>query len=330
MELFVRHEFKDIISGNKSFYVTNFFKKLQNKIIENCGQHNFEIINDKTYEKYGQGGVYSCMNFSILNPDNNKYILISFFDNWKYHFMSHMGWDAKNMVQFFYPGGFNYSDYFSFKEISNKNPDLTFPDNIDEVYKSFYYGTYFDCCYDELKNIYETKSQKINKLYFRGWLWDFRKKMIENINMGDILIIDKNNNNQNLEYIEFLKDTKKYVAALSLPGGNEMCNRDIECFAIGVPVIRPSLNINYDDPLIPNYHYISCYNFCDYSKDGNPKYLSYQDFKLNLISTWDKVKNNQEYLDFVAKNARIWFEKNCTVDNNIDIILKKLNLDLLK
>lgn len=331
MEFEIRHEFRDIKFGDNEFYITSFFKNFYEKLKKNYPQHNFTINNDKSYEKFGQGGIYSCMNFSIVNPLNKNYILISFFDNWKYHFMSHLGWDGEKMSQFFYPGGFNFLDYHTFKKITGTNNDLKFPKEIDSIYNQFYYGPYFNCCYDEMEKIYNNRKNidKINKLYFRGWLWDFRKEMVKNINRDDILVIDKNENNQNLNYVDYLNETSLYSSSLSLPGGNEMCNRDVECFGIGVPVIRPALNIQYDDPLIPNYHYISCYNFCDYSDGGHPKYISYDDFKKNLIHTWDKVKNNKEYLDFISSNARSWFERNCTLEKNIDFIFNKLNLEKL-
>jgi len=331
MNLEIRHEFRDIKLGNNEFYITSFFKKFHEKLKEKYPNFNFLINNKKEYEKFGQGGIYSCMNFSIKNPLNGNYILISFFDNWKYHFMSHLGWEGNKMKQFFYSGGFNFLDYFNFKQISKTNQDLLFPENINSTYNSFYYGPYFDHYYDKMQLIYDNKKnfEKIDKLYFRGWLWDFRKEMVKNINREDILIIDKNQKNQNLDYEIYLNETSKYIASLSLPGGNEICNRDIECFGIGVPVIRPSLNIQYEDPLIPNYHYISCYHFCDYSDRGNPNYVSFEDFKKNLLFTWDKIKNNKEFLEFISTNAKSWFNRNCNLDKNITNILNKLNLQTL-
>jgi hypothetical protein len=183
-----------------------------------------------------------------------------------------------------------------------------------------------------MSKLYQIRNnfEKINKLFFRGWMWDFRKNMTDGLNQEDILIIDKNIDNENFEYVEYLNEISKYKACLSLPGGNEVCNRDIECFAVGVPVIRPALNVNYVDPLIPNYHYISCYDFCDYTIDGNAKYQSYDDFKKNLVNTWNKVKNDDEYLNFVSKNARDWFERNCISDNNLHFVLNNLDLSILK
>lgn len=329
MQLIIRYEFRDIYLEGKEFYVTSFFKKFFSKLKLENPNIDFVVKPDPTYVSTGQGGTYSLMSLSIINPTNNKYILISFFDNWKNHFMKNMGWDGENMCQFFYPGGFNYYDYFTFKDISKNNNDLSFPKNIEGVYNSFYYGPYFDCCYDEMNSIYENKNLLGKNLHFRGWLWDFRKNLIDGITSDDIKIFEKNAGGQNFGFIEFLNDIKKHGVALSLPGANEVCNRDIECFAIGVPVIRPTINVAYDDPLIPNYHYISCYGSCDYTIDGNPKYTSYDDFKKNLLQTWNRVKNNKEYLEFVGNNGKKWFDKNCTINNNVDTVLKKLNLNLL-
>ncbi len=331
MKLHIRNEQRQIRFGDKDFYITNFFNKLLTELQKKFNDFSFEIVNDTNYEKYGQGGIYSCMNFSIVNPENKKYILISFFDNWKYHFMSHLGWDAENMVQFFYPGGFNFYDYYTFKTNTKNNLDVKFPNDIKNIYEPFYYGPYFDCCYDFMNSLYEKNknSDKEKKLFFRGWLWDFRKKMVNEIVTDDIIIIDKNVDNQNMEYTEYLNDLSKYKVSLSLPGGNEMCNRDIECFGVGIPVIRPHLNINYPDPLIPNFHYISCYHSCDYSFDGHPKYNSYTDFKNNLITTWNRVKNNDEYLNFVSENAKNWFDKNCTLPSNIEYLINRIDLKKL-
>jgi hypothetical protein len=332
MEYIIRHQFRDIIVGGKEFYVTSLFKNLYQSLVEKNPQHTFKIEVDQSYEDYGSGGIYSCMSLSIINPINNTYILISLFDNWKYHFMKHVGWEPKKMKQFFYAGGFNFLDYFNNKVNGKNNIDLEFPDNIESIYNCFFYNPYFDCCYNELEEIYNNrnKNEKIRKLFFRGWVWDFRKLMTENIEREDIVIKDKlQGHNQNLNYLDYLNEMNEYVAGLGLPGATESCNRDIECFAIGVPVLRPHLQINYPDPLIPNFHYVNVYHHCDYSSMGHPKYISYSDYQKNLEYTWDMVKNNDEYLNFVSQNARKWFVDNCTMEKNINLLLNKINLELL-
>ena len=331
MRYIIRHQFRDMLMGGNEFYVTSLFKNILRELKVLYPQDTFDIEVDPNYEKYGQGSIFSCMSFSIINPNNNQYILISLFDNWKYHFMKHLGWQPKNMKQFFYAGGFNYLDYFNFKKTSLGNNDVEFPEDISKVYNTFFYNTYFDCCYDKISEIYNNgrEKEKIKKLFFRGWMWDSRKLMTNQINREDVLIIDKNVNNQNLTYIDYLTEMSNYSVSLSLPGGTEVCNRDIECFAIGVPVLRPHLQINYPDPLIPNYNYINSYHSCDYTDGGNAKYLSYSDFQNNLLYTWDMVKDNKEYLDFISENARNWFLRNSTMEKNVDFFLKNINLQLI-
>ena len=326
MELIIRHQFRDL----GKFYVTNFFQTLYDTLVDTFPEYSFVIKNEPQYEDNGYGSIYSCMNFSIINPINEKYIVFSFFDNWKYHFMQHLGWKPSKMTQFFYAGGFNYIDYFNFKFNQINNPDIDCPSNITDLYESFFYGPYEDGSLDFIDDLFKSWSidSTIPKLYFKGYMWDFREKIANNINDESIIIIDKNINNNNLNYRDYLVELSRYRCALSLPGGTEICNRDIECFAIGVPVIRPHIDTLYPDPLISNYHYINCYHDCKYW-DGNPYYLDYNSVGLYIIDYWNKIKNNFEYLLFVRNNARNWFIKNCTLKNNISYVLSKINMESL-
>ena len=71
MEFEIRHEFRDIKFGDNEFYVTSFFKNFYEKLKKNYPQHNFTINNDKSYEKFGQGGIYSCMNFAMESTSDS-------------------------------------------------------------------------------------------------------------------------------------------------------------------------------------------------------------------------------------------------------------------
>lgn len=324
-KLLVRHKFSDL----QKYYPTTFFQKLYNQLLERYSdKYDFVVENNPTFEDKGYGSIYSCLNFSIINPETNKYILISFFDNWRYHFMKHMGWQPSNMVQFFYPSGFNYLEYFYFRNIEQGNADVDCPKNIDIIYNSFYYYTYNVSDENYVSELYEARNIKysIPELYFHGYLWDFRKEMVKDIDDPSIYVSNKDN--KNLDYNDYLNYLTHYRAILSLPGGTEICNRDIECFSVGVPVVRPALSTVYPEPLIPNYHYISCYDSCKYW-EGTPRYVSYTDFKNSLQDCWYRIKNNYNYLEFVAKNARAWYIKNCTLQNNIDYVLSQIDMEKL-
>lgn len=326
--LLVRHEFSNL----GKYFPTTFFYRLFDKLIHTYGEkYKFDTVSNPQYEDNGLGSIFSCLNFSIINPDNNKYILISLFDNWRYHFMRHMGWQPDRMVQFFYAGGFNYQEYFYFKYLSKDNDDVYCPDNITDIYQSFYYCPHNAGYEDYYTDLYETRdiNNTQEELYFRGYMWDFRKDMVKELQDESIIVIDKNNSEQdNLDYEYYLVDSLKYRASLSLPGGNEMCNRDIESFATGVPVFRPTISVQYEDPLIPNYHYVSFYDNCKYW-DGDPYYKSHSAFAESLHDCWYRMKRDTQYLNFVARNARSWYLKNCTLENNMNYLLSKLKIDQL-
>lgn len=332
MRFIIRHQFRDLVfHGGTIYYVTNFFKKFYKKLQENNPNHEFVVKNEESYSVHGNIGIFGCMHMSIINPDTGKYILISFLDDWKSHFYKHMGWRPESMVKFYYCGSFNYVDYFSFKQKKQNNSDVGFPENIKKTYSSFFYGPYFDSHYDELENIYNNRKTQtlIKKIKFRGFMWDHRKKMTDGLNSEEFIVIDKNVNNQSLNYFDFLKDTANYACTVSLPGNTNICNRDMECFGIGVPVLRPNIDVMVEEPLYPDYHYLSFYHAPKYW-DGHCWYLDYKDFQNHLEYYWNTIKNNDELLNFVSENAHEWYQRNCSADRNIDYILSSINFDILK
>ena len=308
------------------YYNGTFFMDLIKGLYKKYPEHTFKRANRTEYINQGNGGVYSYLNLSIKNPENDKYIVVSAIDNWKNLFHENMGWKPDKMVKMFYSAGFNYLDYFTFK----KHPRIKFPENMTQVYEPFFYGTYKSGFDNLLTELYENREIQHNKMYFRGWLQDFRKKMLSEFKSSDCQIIDvRAEGSKTLLYEDYLKEMSEYTCSLSLPGATEICNRDIESFAIGLPVIRPLLHTNYPDPLIPDYHYINCYSDCKYWA-GTPYYENFAEVGRGAVVYWNKVKNNTEYLNFIAKNARDWYLRNCTMENNLNYVMSKLDLEILQ
>jgi len=120
----------------------------------------------------------------------------------------------------------------------------------------------------------------------------------------------------------------KYKVALSIAGVGELCYRDIECMAIGVPIIRFEYQTDLYEPLIPNYHYISV----DYDKTI-PKHneihtdrLGDERHSYQLEQRFNQVKDDLEFLTFIANNARKYYEENLTSPNRVINTLKILGL----
>ena len=55
----------------------------------------------------------------------------------------------------------------------------------------------------------------------------------------------------------YFEDLIKYKIGLSIAGRGELCYRDIEYMALGIPMIRFNYLSELNPNLIPNYHYIS-------------------------------------------------------------------------
>lgn len=124
---------------------------------------------------------------------------------------------------------------------------------------------------------------------------------------------------------KYLKRAITYKLGLSISGCSEICHRDIEYMAIGLPLMRFEFLNQYNPHLIPNHHYISI------SREGLPKdskkdQAGGKDYIIRYQDRYNEVKNDQELLDHVSLSARTYYEENCTKENRLKKIISHLNL----
>jgi UDP-glucose 4-epimerase len=177
--------------------------------------------------------------------------------------------------------------------------------------------TYFVAKKFNLEPYYQKRMLSLPKderLYFKGTSLDDRTIL----NYIDKNIITSFNPVPMDSYFDEIINHK---IALSVDGRGELCYRDIECFAIGVPILRFEYVSEMHDPLIPNYHYISIPRPSDMVlyRTGNANHA-----KL-IEQRYYEVLNDDDFLKFIAQNARKYYEKNCTMN----VILKN-TYNLLK
>lgn len=126
--------------------------------------------------------------------------------------------------------------------------------------------------------------------------------------------------------IEFYLDYAiTHKVGLSIPGIAEICHREIEYMAIGLPTLRMEYMTPVNPPLIPNYHYISIDRdgFCwDSNADrlGGDKYIEAYTKRFN------EVKDDKGFLDFIAKNGREYYEDYCSPKNRLNHMLSLLEI----
>jgi hypothetical protein len=117
----------------------------------------------------------------------------------------------------------------------------------------------------------------------------------------------------------------KLILCSGVGGGytcGDHCLRDIELYGIGIPTIRPKYITKNFDPLIPDYHYISV----DAELDEKFRYKNPEKLASDICEKYKKVIKDNEFLDYIAKNAREWYIKNLSYPNITNNIIKSLGL----
>lgn len=112
---------------------------------------------------------------------------------------------------------------------------------------------------------------------------------------------------------DYYEDVIKHKIGLSIGGRGELCHRDVEYMAIGVPLLRFEYQTKWLADFIPNVHYISVDMPDDMPKDINRDYMPHdaqgtEHHAKLLIDRFLEVKDDVKFLQYVASNARRYYE----------------------
>jgi len=183
------------------------------------------------------------------------------------------------------------------------NPWVYFPQNLHD----------FDTYYNKRKELNEF----IDKFYFRGTSIECRKI----ITYFDSTLFEGGLPIGGFE--TYANDLIQYKLGFSIAGRGEFCYRDVEYMAMGVPFIRFKFNSEMDPKLIPNYHYISVDRPEDLDHDRNSTEAHAKLIEKRFL----EVKDDIDFLKFISKNARAYYENFITFDNCTKHTYKLLDLD---
>lgn len=111
---------------------------------------------------------------------------------------------------------------------------------------------------------------------------------------------------------DYYKELTKHKISLSVPGTGELCYRDIECMAIGIPILRYEFLTELNPKLIPNYHYVSIDRIEPESMGDGLKFRTERDggkeYYEGYLKRFMEVKDDEKFLYEISKNARKYYE----------------------
>lgn len=194
-----------------------------------------------------------------------------------------------------------HSQYIVSQFFTNKKYKLRWKPGI---YTPFTFGINYEQFYNRRLLLKE----KIDKLYFNG--------NYMTVGRGSIEILKNNQffkKGQMMNHLNYLDDVIKYKIGLSIPGAGEICFRDIEYMALGVPMLKIEYATKMNPELIPNYHYISIDRddstldedlifSVGKERDGGELYVQ------KYINRFLEVKDDTEFLEFISKNAKQYYD----------------------
>jgi hypothetical protein len=294
----------ELLDTNHSLAFDIIFERSKNnyKHIE-CNKFDYhcvapEIYDPKIHNKLENNSTPSAF-MIIINPDNKKYFIISYWD--KYIGAISL-WDLENCIEEFAYYGMHKNDY-TYEQYDRKYtaiPPMAFT-HLNEKH---------------VEEVYRKKISKITpeKPYFRsGNPYLFR----EHIHKYDNRFIS---HNVWIDSLSFVEEMAKNSIVIDINSVAEFSHRTVQALGLGCALIRPKLKAKLYKDLINNYNYaeVECDDLSDYKLLADA-----------YIDKFEQLKKDKDLVNYIATNGRKYYEENCTLDVNVNILEKLIDLNKL-
>ncbi len=314
MRLRIHNPTNHLTKQNRDYNVfwddlTNELKK-EHSVIENRHYDNahFERFNVKFDSLNNQDGLLMMeCEYLIENLDTNEFIIFSVSDD-----LTHCILDERSNPKLK-------------KVFLSQFIDYKVKHHVNNYYDKYSPWIYFPSFNIDLDSYYQkrlTLTNFIDKLYFKGAtnhrpILDFFDK--------DLITDNHSINTEN-----YFDDLIKYSVGLSVAGVGELCYRDVEYMALGIPFIRYEFQTELLEPLIPNYHYISIPYDLSIPKhnDVHTDRLGLYKHSKIIESKFKEVVSNKEFLNFIGKNSRKYYEEFLSPKNRLKNTISLINKHL--
>ena len=292
------------------------FDKVLENLVKKYPEHKFNFVDSlllKDPLTYGGPcNQYSNLFCRIENNDNNKYLLVSYWDIVKDIFEkeTNSGFNIEKLQELFTSIGIQSKDRNHIYQYKPCNPEIK------------YTPISFSHTLIRAEPIIEDLNQKkLDKIIskvpkFRGFCMGFRTYLLEDKRFN---ITDTRQERLSIE--DYLAEINQEKINLSFNGIGEVSHRDIDILGLGNVLLRSKLMVKFHNDLIPEYHYASV----DVPDQSDFKTLSDA-----FLDKYHKIKDDKEYLDFISSNGRKWYLENGTAGKNAKIISDLMDVNKLK
>lgn len=278
---------------------------IENRYFENAHKERFNV-NFESLTKPNEGLLLMECEYVIENMDTGDFYVLSVSDNLSYGTLSERNNPKLKKV------------------LISQFIDYKIEGHTKENFHKYYPWIYFPCNLTDLEQYYKKRLDKtkfIEKLCF--WGTTSERPILKHFDKT--LLVGPNYIGDSDKYFDNLIN---YSVALSIAGVGELCYRDIECMALGVPLIRFEYQTKLNEPLIPNYHYISIpydttipkHNGVHTDRLGNFNHCK------QIEDRFREVILDKEFLEFISKNSRKYYEENLTPLSRVNKTLEILKL----
>lgn len=303
--------------SNRYRYYNIFFENLIKKLSE-----KHEVIVDRYYKDVHKGRVQVDLGwqdnevFSVEMQDCE--MIIEDYDTKETQILS--------VSDDLTPSSLNLQSYDNTKKIfiSQFIRDKVYHHVFEENRHKYFPWIYFPSNEYDLEKYYQKRQEithKDSRMYFRG---ETASRSILNHFSEDVFF----GGNSIGGFNKYVDELINFKIGLSVSGRGEMCYRDIEYMSLGVPFIRFEYTTEFFEPLIPNVHYVSVKrpdDLLDWMKLDRLGEKHHADM---IIERYLEVKDDDEFLKFISKNAKEYYDKYLNPSSSVDFTIKMLGYEI--
>lgn len=300
--------FDERAGGNPAFI--QLFKSLYDGLITNYPEHTFTHHPARPNDDF----LPYISNFIIINPDNNRTILMSLWDRGMDVLYDRSIWPKYPIVQYIGGIGMHMNSEQIRQTFGIDHIPYQYPLGVPNAYEYI----------NELKSDYDPQ-KKLRKAVFMGSLYGMRQRLKEMT--AEHPLIDVFGNNDPYHGKEYFKKLNEYKIAISINGNGEICMRDFEAMGMKIPVVRSELITQFYNPLTPGVHYIRATDPVDEAINMN---CDYDKICREFITTVENVIDNDELLQRISERGSQYFRNYCGVDYMTKLYFDIINVKKLE